>query len=50
MLAKSDEYDDSEMLRKVVCALGYPEVIRRKIMFNYELTDEDKKFICDNIK
>lgn len=50
LIEKGTQYSDSEMLNKAKGLLGEKAYITYKLENNIELTDEDKKFILDNLK
>lgn len=50
LLGKADELEDKELREKAVRLLGEREVICMKIEAGYDLWDEDKEYIKDNIR
>lgn len=50
LLAEASLNNNPALDSKAVTLVGYPEVIRRKITRGYELTDNDKQFIKNNIQ
>lgn len=50
LLIKADEFKDNEILERAISSIGYSEVIKRKFSIGLPLCDDDREYICNNLK